>query len=148
MPIVTFSWNITRISLECTLEYYEILNSRFALEHQRSNTNARTHQHRYVKASKGRRYYDLRNESHEVTSIFEQLYEIGWNGNHEEIQEEGVYSWLGFGEHDMPKPGMHQFLSTDDWNKIICENVNANKVQTLNEHHTLSISPSMGFEDT
>ena len=34
MPIVTFSWNITRIALECTLEYYEILNSRFALEHR------------------------------------------------------------------------------------------------------------------
>ena len=32
MPIVTFSWNITRIALECTLEYYEILHSRFALE--------------------------------------------------------------------------------------------------------------------
>ena len=55
---------------------------------------------------------------------------------------------MGFGVHDMPKPGMHQFLSTDDWNKIICEKVNANKVRTLNEHHTLSISPSMGFEDT
>ena len=34
MPIVTCSWNITRIALECTLEYYEILHSRFALEHR------------------------------------------------------------------------------------------------------------------
>ena len=37
MPIVTFSWNITRISLECTLEYYEILNSHVALEHRYEN---------------------------------------------------------------------------------------------------------------
>ena len=34
MPIVTYSWNIARIALECTLEYYEILNSRFSLEHR------------------------------------------------------------------------------------------------------------------
>ena len=56
--------------------------------------------------------------------------------------------WRGFGKYNMPKPGIDTFFASDDWNKIICENVNANKVRTLNEHHTLSISPIMGFEDT
>ena len=52
MPIVTCSWNITRIALECTLEYYEILHSRFALEHRyaakKDKTKASTPQLRYL----------------------------------------------------------------------------------------------------
>ena len=55
-------------------------------------------------------------------------------------------TWVGFGEHDMPKPGMHRFSVADDWYKIICENVI--EVQNVNERHTLSISPTMDFEDT
>lgn len=54
--------------------------------------------------------------------------------------------WRGFGKYNMPKPGIDTFFASDDWNKIICEKVNEKR--HLKDHHALSISPSMSFEDT